>query len=143
MATQYSLVGTQFNHYSFLDSAGYAIGTGTSLANAANSGAGIMKGVDNLALALPPPRNIIIEGDNTIQGAVLIPGNTAPAGTIVTSVRNPTMINGAQGIITETIGNTDADIFGIPCPTYTPLCIISSAPGINQTPGSQDRKSVV
>jgi len=137
MATSYSLVGTQFNHYGFLDSAGYFIGTGLSLANAANSGAGILKGVDNLALALPPARNVVIEGDNTVQGAVLIPGNAAPSGNIVTSVRNPTMINGSIGVLTETVGNTDMDIFGIPCPNYTPLTIVSSAPGINQTPGSQ------
>ncbi len=86
---------------------------------------------------MPPARNIAITGDNTLLGAIQIAGDAVPAGTLLTSVYNPTLFNGSQGVIPETIGTTDMDVFGIPCPTFQPMTIISCAPGINQTPGSK------
>ena len=79
---------------------------------------------------------MVIKGDNTTLGAIQIAGDAAPTGTILTSVYNPTLFNGAQGLISETIGTTDMDIYGIPCPNFQPMTIITSAPALNQTPGS-------
>lgn len=136
MPVQYSAVGTKYNYYSFLNSSGYAVGTAATLANGASSGAGRIKGVEQLGLAVPPARNIVIKGDNTTLGALQIPGDAAPTGQILTSVYNPTLFNGAQGVISETIGATEMDIFGIPCPNFQPMCIITNAPALNQTAGS-------
>lgn len=140
MPTQYAAVGSKYNWYSFLDSAGYAIGTAITLANGASSGAGRIAGVQQLGLAVPPARNIAITGDNTLLGAIQIAGDAVPTGNVLTSVYNPTLFNGAQGVIPETVGTTDMDVFGIPCPTFQPMTIISNAPGINQTPGSKGQQ---
>lgn len=136
MPSQYSAVGSKFTWYSFLNSSGYAIGTGATLAAGSSSGAGRIKGVEQLGLAIPPARNVVIKGDNTTLGALQIPGDAAPTGTVLTSVYNPTLFNGAQGVIPETVAPVDMDIFGIPCPNFKPMTIISNAPGLNQTAGS-------
>lgn len=136
MAKSFSAVGIVPTYFSFLDSVGYAMGSGTSLANGAASGAGQIFGVKNIGIPVPPARTVVITGDNGQLGAIQLPGNTAPAGTLVAAVRNPTFINGSQGTITETIGNTDMDIGGIPCPNFQPFCLIASSPALDQTPGS-------
>jgi len=136
MAIQFSAVGIVPTYFSFLDSAGYAIGSVTSLPAASASGAGQIFGVKNIGVPVAPARTVVITGDNGQLGAIQLPGNTAPAGSLVASVRNPTWTNKSQGTITETMGNTDADIGGIPCPNFQPFALIASSPGLNQTPGS-------
>lgn len=136
MATQFSAVGIVPTYFSFLDSAGYAIGSVTTLPAASASGAGQIFGVKNIGVPVAPARTVVVTGDNGQLGSIQLPGNTAPAGTLVASVRNPTWINKSQGTLTEVLGNTDADIGGIPCPNFQPFCLIASSPGLNQTPGS-------
>lgn len=137
MSKQFSSVGSAKTYFSFLDSAGYAIGSGLTLANAASSGASQILGFNSIAIPVPPARTVVVTGDNTALGSVLIPGNTAAQGTLVTSVRNPTLSNKAIGLVAETIGNTDFEGFGTPCPVFTPMMIIDSAPGFdsNGNPG--------
>lgn len=132
---QFAAVGSAKTYFAFKNSSGYAIGTGTSLANGATSGAGQLLGFKSINIPVPPARAIPVTGDNTILGSVLIPGNTVSAGTLVTSISNPTLSNKAIGLLTETVQGVDMDEFGTPCPVFTNLCIIDSAPGFSATTG--------
>lgn len=135
MSVQFAAVGSQKTWFSFLDSAGYAIGSVTSLANAASSGAGQLQGFNSINIPVPPARTVVVTGDNTSLGSVLIPGNTAATGTLVTDVRNPTLSNKSIGLISETIGNTDFEGFGTPCPVFVSMMLIDNAPGFSATTG--------
>ena len=131
MSKQFSAVGQAVTRYSFLNSSGYAIGTGLTLPNGSFSGAGKVLGFNSINIPTPPARTVVVTGDNTFLGSVLIPGNTAAQGTWVTSMRNPTLANKSIGLVSETIGNTDFETFGTPCPVFTSMCIIGSAPGFD------------
>lgn len=135
MSVQFSAVGAQKTWFTMLDSAGYAIGTGSSLANGASSGAGQIQGENSIAIATPPARTVVVTGDNTALGSVLLPGNTAATGTMVTSVRNPTLSNKSIGLVTETVGTTDFEGFGTPCPVFQSMMIIDNSPGFSVTTG--------
>jgi hypothetical protein len=131
MSKQFSAVGSAKTYFSFLDSTGYALGSGLTLANGSSSGASQILGFNSIGIPVPPARTVVVTGDNTALGSVLIPGNTAAQGTLVTSVRNPTLSNKAIGLLAETIGNTDFEGFGTPCPVFTPMMVIDSAPGFD------------
>lgn len=136
MATQFSAVGERYTYASLLDTAGYAAGSSATLANGATSGSMRLKGVHQVGVTLPQTRDIAIEADNTNLGSIKIPGNANATGQLLTRIKDPTFTTKAQGLLINTVGNTDFTIAGVPCPTFAPMVIIVNAPAINQTTGS-------
>lgn len=135
MATQFSAVGSRILYWSYLYN-GYSYGTNLSLATGADIGMGRLLGVKSLGLPIPQSRNIAIEGDNGIIGALKIATGSLAEGELVTSVKDPTFVTGAQSLLINSVNGLDYHINGIPCPTYRNLCFIENAPAQNDTSGS-------
>jgi hypothetical protein len=136
MSTAYSFVGSDHVWFGVLDSASVLAGTTGTVANGADAGMGRLNGVESVGYNVPESRVVGIPGDNGLKGAMLIPPNTPPEGSIVTSIADLTFQTQAQSLTTRTLGDTVTQMIGPSCPVYKSICLIVNSPALDHTAGN-------
>lgn len=125
-------IGAQYTFWAFRNASGYAIGTDADLANGEDSGAGRLFGVEQMGLAIPQTRNVVGKGDNGVVYVKKLPGDSAAEGQLLTSLFSQAFATGAQGLLINTVGNTDFIVNGVPCPDHASLCIVQNSPAVDE-----------
>lgn len=136
----FAAVGSSYDWWGVLDSAGYLMGTTGTIANGADAGMGRLEGVNTASLVIPDPRIIGIPGDNKNKGTMLIESDSPVQGVLTTSIEDSTFVNKSQGTTSFTIGDAVATILGPGCPSFTNLTAIINSPAISFTSGSRGQK---
>lgn len=136
----FAAVGSSYDWWGALDSAGYLMGTTGTIANGADAGMGRLEGVNTASLVIPDPRIIAIPGDNKNKGTMLIESDSPVQGVLTTSIEDSTFVNKAQGTTPFTIGDASATILGPGCPLFANLTAIINSPAISFTSGSRGQK---
>lgn len=129
----FGAVGSQLTFWQYRNSSGYGVGTNNAMTNGQNSGAGRLYGITTVGLQKATTRNIVINGDNGIFGAIKIAPSDVPQGSIVANAKDPVFAAGTQSTVLDTLGGNNLMIDGIPCPTYQQMIIINNSPAIDST----------
>lgn len=122
--------------YFVLNSNGYAIGSGLTLANGADSGGGRLLGVNTADVSIPDSRIVNATGDDGVIGQFRFAPAEFPSFTISGSVFDQNLDSLAQGTIRHALGDTTWSGLQPANPDFNQFALLLTSQALSQDSGS-------
>jgi hypothetical protein len=107
---------------------GLPYGTTGTIAAGASAGMGRLKGVKSLELTEPDAESLVPTGDNGALDPFILQPNTAPTGTLTTSVRDQVFFTKSNGMKIATTGTRDLMGLIPACYNYGQIQLLVNSP---------------
>lgn len=137
--TQWFAGGFERVQWGVIDSSGYFIGTGTTLANGSDSGMGQLQSPNVANVPSSGARTIQPEGGDSIAGRIALPGITEIRFQLGLSVQDLAFKAAAEGTKVYTLEEYDFGMFDPDSPTFQTMCLLftrKAASSEQANPGS-------